>query len=353
MTASGEQLMTQTPEAKDANLSIIFQGPVFGKTGDPEKNRLTRNSLKSARRWFPHAELILSTWEQFGGDEYTSELDFDHLVLNRDPGSALRKDSPPTFHNVNRQIVGTLNGLRRASRPLAVKIRSEMEFRHAGILAYFGRYRHFDEKYRIFSERVCVSQRTTINPRRLYPLPHHVCDWFYFGLTSDLMNLFDIPLFPEPLYTQWYKTHPKPANDFDPPNFCRYMPEDYLWSEFLKKHKTIHHEYYSHIAPGIIEESERYIANNTVVLPAGQLGAVSQKYSGYAGHCLLKCYTFREWEGMYNQYAGGALPGGRDWELLQYRAAYYINRPFEAVKDFLRPYVLPVLRRLRVRQPRG
>ncbi len=331
----------------DSDLSIVFQGPVFGKKGDTEKKRLTRNSLLSARRWFPRAELILSTWDNYGADEYTGDLEFDHLVLNKDPGSGLRKDSPPTYHNVNRQIVSSLNGLKKASRRLAVKARSDMVFQHAGMLEYFGRFPAFDEQYRVFSERVCVSQRTTINPRRLFPMPYHVCDWFFFGLTTDLLDLFGIPLFPEPLYTRWYETHPKPANDFEPQNYCRYMAEDYIWSEFLKKHKSIRHEYYSHTSSEIINESERYLANNAIVLSSSQLGVISQKYQAWAAPHLLKCYTFREWEHLYNTYSGGSQRARVDWDLIHYRIAHPLYRIFEACLQPLKPVVRPLLRRLR------
>ena len=340
--------MPRPNQASDADLSIVFQGPILGRRGDPEAKRFTKTGLSSARNYFPRSELILSTWEEFGGEEFTEDLDFDELILNRDPGSCLRKDSPPTYHNVNRQIVSTSNGLRRASRPLAIKARSDVEFIHAKLLGFFGRYTLFDERYRVIEARACVSQRTTINPSRLFPLAYHVCDWFFFGLKSDLLDLFDIPLFPEPLYTRWYEHRPKPVNDFDPTNYCRYMPEDYLWSTFLKKHKNIAHEYYSHISSAIIGESERFLANNVVILPDAYLGIKSQKYSAYAAHHLLKCYTFREWERLYHLYSGGANPTARDWALMHNYVAHQLYRLMNPCIQVLKPVVKPVVVKLRI-----
>ena len=58
-------------DSKD--ISVVVQGAV-------NKNE-TPKCLKSIRKFLPNAEIILSTWE--GSD--TKNLDYDILVLNKDP----------------------------------------------------------------------------------------------------------------------------------------------------------------------------------------------------------------------------------------------------------------------------
>ena len=56
------------------DISIVVQGAV-----DPKN---TPKCLTSIRKYLPGAEIILSTWE---GTDCTG-LDYDVLVLNKDPG---------------------------------------------------------------------------------------------------------------------------------------------------------------------------------------------------------------------------------------------------------------------------
>jgi hypothetical protein len=309
--------------AASSGLSIIFQGPVLGRRTDPDALRFTRNGLASARRWYRGAQLILSTWEEFQGEEFLGGLDYDVLVVSKDPGSARRKDTPPTYHNANRQIVSTRAGLRVADASISVKVRSDAFFIHDRGINYVGKFDAYDERYRIVRDRICVSTRTSINPRRYVPMPYHICDWFFWGRTADLVGLFDVPPFPEPEYTRWYETRPKPEDEIDPGNLSRYMAEDYIWSSFLRKHAPVRHEYYCHCTPEIIEESERYIANNAVLLSDRQAGVLSQKYSSYAAPHLYKSYTHGEWCRMYHDFGGGPPHSAVDVPLMHHCVAYH------------------------------
>jgi hypothetical protein len=320
-------------------LSIVFQGPVFGKRGEPEYMRFTKIAVASARQYYPGAELILSTWEEYATREYLEDIDIDALVVSKDPGAFHRKDNPLTLNNVNRMIVSSVNGLGRAARRYAIKTRSDVRFLHGRGVLHFGRFREADRYYKVLDEKVCVSNRTTINPRRLYPLPYHICDWYFLGLRSDLIEIFNIELSPEPLYTRWFESRKKPANDFDPANYSRYMAEDYVWSTFLKKKRKINHEFYCDISPAAIEESERFIANNLIVLSNVALGIEALKYPGYCAPHLLKCYTWREWQKLYALHAGGRPVAGWDAELAINFSAHWLHRAVSPLFPLARPVV--------------
>jgi hypothetical protein len=74
------------------DISVIVQGAI-------DKD-LTKKSLESIRAFMPEAEIILSTWE----DSDLTSLDYDKLVLSKDPGFI----KVNLLGNTNRQIVGRL-----------------------------------------------------------------------------------------------------------------------------------------------------------------------------------------------------------------------------------------------------
>lgn len=298
----------------------------MGKIGDPEGLRMTRTGLESARRWYPRAELILSTWESFARSEYLQDLSFDRLVTAADPGSGKRQDDPPRLHNVNRIIRGTQAGLAVATGVKAMKVRTDIRFIHGNAIDLGRSFTRADKSYQVLRARVLVSQMTTLNPRRILRIPYHVCDWFFYGWKEDLVNIFDISPFEEPLFTRWYDCNPRPATDIDPKNFSRYMSEDYIWSTFLKKYRPISHEYYSQCDSCIIEESERYLVNNAIVYGNSALGIQSQKYPRRVASDLYRCYTHYEWRQLYHSYCGGEPPRGYDWEGVGNCVAFNLRR---------------------------
>src|SRR5690242_7841279 len=89
------------------DISFVIQGPVRAELAD---------NVGSIRALFPGAEIVLSTWQ---GKE--PDVEVDHVVVNQDPGATLWRDN----ENTSRQIVSTRNGLLSASRPYAVKMRSD------------------------------------------------------------------------------------------------------------------------------------------------------------------------------------------------------------------------------------
>jgi hypothetical protein len=110
------------------DLSVVVQGPVVAGQ--------TAQCLRSLRRFLPGCEIILSTWEGTRIEAELSDCPPDEVIYNADPGNTnweslrasggaiaecMRLDS-----NFNRQLVSTASGLKVASRPWALKFRSDM-----------------------------------------------------------------------------------------------------------------------------------------------------------------------------------------------------------------------------------
>jgi len=256
-------------------ISVVVQGPV--------DMNYTPRTLKSIRRVLPGATIILSTWE--GSD--TAGLDHDVLIENKDPGQAMLGGRPA---NYLRQIVSTLNGLKSAETKYAIKLRSDMGLKHAGFLKYFMEFNAVptDKNYKVLKERIAIF--TTHNPRRNFKNPFHVSDWFFFGSTEDLIDVFDIPLAASEKISS---------------------AEQYIWLSFLSKHKNLP-ENTTEPTPDNIELSEIYFANNCILLSSRRAGVISLKYPG-RGYTQIPAlsdagyYTFTEYEKMLNKYAGAKL----------------------------------------------
>lgn len=201
-----------------------MQGVVYPET--------TQKCLDKMRKVFPDAEIILSTWE---GTDVTG-LDYDIVVLNKDPGSTpLIKDYTGKGNNMCRMIVSTQNGIKKATRKYCLKYRTDLAIKDDTFLKHFGEYKERNEQWRILKERVLSHCGT-------HPLfrPFHPTDITGFGLTEDILNIWDIPL-PSEEDLNYFLNNPLPKY-FQVPFSGHIVPrigaESYVWSSFLKKHEN-------------------------------------------------------------------------------------------------------------------
>jgi len=309
-------------------MSVVVQGPIAGGPGAVDEERLTHRCLESVRRHLPGAEIILSTWE--GAD--VSGLSFDRLVLSADPGAwnwcRDGEQSPlgKKHNNVNRQIVSTLAGLRVASRPYAVKLRSDMLLLGAGFVSYFRKYEARSPVWRILRERVVASTMYARNPHRSLPHPFHPSDWFFFGRREDLLDLWDIPLAPEPETSRWFDTHPLPPHDHEPHFVYRYNIEQYVWLSFLRKHGEVRFRHRSDLADDAIAVSELTLANNLVFVEPEELQIQFVKYRLPRMPWAL-AYTHGEWLDLYRRHCDPRVPRRIDLEAWRRRTYHALLRP--------------------------
>ena len=137
--------------------------------------KYTIKCLKSIRKKLPRAEIVLSTWEETD----VSGLDYDVLVLNKDPGAYVFT-SDGKKQNQNRQILSTKNGIKKTSRKYVLKIRSDMKIMGTRFLSYFDKYNCFEDKYRIFEKRILISSYFT-RDSRVASWIYHPSDWCFSG----------------------------------------------------------------------------------------------------------------------------------------------------------------------------
>lgn len=286
--------MEKREEICSEEISVIVQGPVTFYTVD---------CCISIRKYLPHAEIILSTWKE----SEVGAIDYDKLVLNEDPGNftfilSEKMDNGSSLYpmNINRQIVSTLNGLKRATRRYSCKMRSDMVLTGTGFVSQF--ILHHADIVAPYSE-ILNHRMVTLpaaNPKRWLKYPFYLCDWFYFGLTSDLLSVWDQPLIDN------LNGPSENGNYFMSRNFSN---EQYIWLGFLKKIIDIKIGSGSELTPALLEASERSFANCCIFLTASEAGIKNLKIgaSGYGAEPYFSnagLYTIREWRKMYSQCGG-------------------------------------------------
>lgn len=213
------------------DISVVVQGAI-------DKN-LTPQCLKSIRKHLPGAEIILSTWD---GSDVTG-LDYDKLVLNKDPGAYPNTTDGKRNYNLNRYLVSTQSGIKKASKKYVLKMRSDMLLTGANFLRYFNKFKHRDARYSLFKHKVLTSSLYTIEGEKgikkerhkMHPTPYHISDWWHFGLADDIKLLFKCPIIKNfKKFAQYFK-EPKYELSWLNHRLWRFPPEQYLGIELAKK----------------------------------------------------------------------------------------------------------------------
>lgn len=258
----------------DKELSIIIQGaPYQGKNS-------TDDVIKSARDFFPNAEIILSTWLGVEISNKSKAL-LDRVILSQDPGDGTHEGKPL---NINRQLVSTLSGLKAATRKYAIKTRTDIKFTSSHICRLMGAMCAHDRVYEISKGKIIacdITTRTHLKPnwlqrashKSLTYMPFWVCDFFYAGLTEDLFLLFDIELYPEEFYTCYSKD--KPVGQL---HTFKYTPESYITYKFLSKYDDVDFQYSFDNNSDAIRFYESRLLDNLIIESCTSLGIDSIKY---------------------------------------------------------------------------
>lgn len=304
-----------------SEISVVVQGPVFTTLTTLAPEGITRQVLKAVRQHLPHATLILSTWK----DQPIEGLDADVILQLDDPGTTnfykANAQAENLYNNGNRLIFSTQAGLAQVKTKYTLKIRSDLLLFHSWFSSYFDQFQHVDAAWQVLTQRIigfpiyslkyeslqfntsCQHTRGT----KIQPRPFHVSDWAYFGLTVDLKKLFDCPLMDEPTTSRWFETRPKPSNDLWPDRLWRYSPEQYIVSSLAQRTLGITLEHASQDDADILQASERFIANNFIILDQYQWGLWSLKLQVYQDQLppeLLKgLYSHQVWYQDYQQYS--------------------------------------------------
>ena len=275
------------------NISVVVQGAV--------DLTLTPICLKSIRKYLPNAEIVLSTWK---GSEIDG-LDYDKIVLNDDPGTI--EMGKTEKNNIKRQILSTLNGIKKTTGSYVLKIRSDMCLSSSSFLNFFNIYNDYNKEWKFVDKRILVSSIATRDPRE-WECSYSLSDWIYFGSKDDLLKVWDIP-FPSEEEENWFNYHLRDIKTIYkyPSLICRYNPEQFILVNFAKKFinkVSINHMFDNN--ENAIKETLNIISNNFVVLSPNKYGFKFLKKTR-KGADRWHILTFNTWKKLYNNYSNGNL----------------------------------------------
>ncbi len=290
------------------DISVIVQGAVNKKE--------TPKCLKSIRKYLPGAEIILSTWEETD----VSGLDYDILVLNKDPGNTLiyEINGRKVFNNINRQLLSTKEGLKKSTRKYSLKFRSDLILTGDKFLDYFDKFQDRSPNYNLFERKMLTSclfarfdfDRNLSDTAIKVKMPFHPSDWWFFGLTDDVKKYFlDTPLVEEPYFTQYFA---REENRNKPTPYGRagikFASEQYYcYSCFARNFSDIYMEDAADYSEELMDKSRECIINNFIILEFPQSGIYMNKYyyskhESNLGEPYLTLYNFHRYELEYKKF---------------------------------------------------
>jgi len=276
-------------------ISVVIQGAIGAEIAA---------CIRSVRKHLPKSEIILSTWE---GSCLPSELSVDLCIFNPDPGARPAVKGGKLLNNTNRQLVSTLSGLLRASRPYTLKLRTDFEIHHPGFIKNYTTTDARVAEYAIFKQKIVIPHYAT-----RFPTPNtasyafHPSDLSLFGLTEDLIKHFNAPLLDEADWDWALKYEAEITKDHNNPLFLpRLAPEQHFFLHCLKAHgHPIELRHYYDTSGDIAEQSRRYLVNNFVVVGINDYGistgksalayAITKDINNCYSHSLYRA-EYRKW----------------------------------------------------------
>lgn len=294
-----------------SDVSVVVQGPVQTFSDRPQEPNITHKCLDSIRQHLPGAQIILSTWPE----QDLTGLDYDTLVISDDPGSNSRnytlKGEAQKYNN-NRQIVSSREGLKRVTTKYAMKLRSDNFLTGNGFVALQKQYKKRSSEHAFFEERVVVSDVFTRKYAKGYPVAFHISDFFYFGLTEDVLALWNFPLFEDFMPSLNVAIHP----GF--PDFVTDCTQALFIAALQQFNPDIQLDSLLDNNKEKLVLSEKIIANNLIVAPLEMINlGLCQKFlgqarvsrtSGQAAHL-----QFFEWQELVKKYCDPQLKIENYW----------------------------------------
>ena len=249
------------------DISVVIQGPIDWSMDERYFMPTTHALCSNIRNFMPGAEIILSTWD---GQRHDG-LDIDKVVGREDPGA---QGAWPSFvpTNVNRQIIGTVAGLKASSRPYCLKCRSDMVLEGISFLdTYSALPQIHPDRRQIFDRPIVSNNLSSRNTSEIlnripgHPLLFHPSDHIHFGLRKDLLSLWDIPLqSDEDGFFFLDRAQPNPWRYHE---LSRLTPEQFILTSAIAKKIPINFLHFAHSSPEMNELSQYYMSTHFAFVP--------------------------------------------------------------------------------------
>jgi len=240
-------------------ITVVLQGPTCRGNGDAETD-LGLKAIQSIRTYLPNAEIIVSTWQADSVEGFGECV----VIRSQDPGGM--PDINGLTNNINRQLVSTLAGVKRASRPYVLKLRAD-HYLIGNRVATIATYPEQQlTEYRLFTRPITMSN-LYIRKATKYPFLFHLSDIVQFGTKEDMLLLWDGDIFKrEEVFLPPNRKNSSWGNFAGPTNLM-HVPEQSLMLRLLRKNGLfIHQPYLSYTTKANLVLWERILVTNFCVL---------------------------------------------------------------------------------------
>ena len=158
------------------DITFAMGGPIIPETVE---------AIKQIKKLFPKSPVILSTWK----NQDLSGINVDKIIENDDPGQI---GSHPNIHfkNHNRMVLSTYKCLKNIKTKYVVRIRTDSTIHNENFLKLYKKIITDN----LANPTVFKQPILTIWQNDLFIYPYHIADFFQFGLTKDIYDLWNIPL---------------------------------------------------------------------------------------------------------------------------------------------------------------
>ncbi len=239
------------------DISVVIQGPLY-------RNLAPAGGVffcvQSIQKHLPEAEIIISSWEQ----EDVSGLENFRVVQSPMPPTLINPVG--NDDNINRQIVSTVEGLKLATRPYALKIRSDLSLSDNSIASIRAYADYVPKERRYFKLPLTLTNVFTRDPTRM-PFLFHFSDIIQFGLREDMLAFWDGPAV---TYEEAFRVGNPSLNPFGKyaDSFGRHgAAEQHLPLRWMRKHGyNIQLVHACEVSTELLDLSERILIENFTVL---------------------------------------------------------------------------------------
>ncbi len=232
----------------------------------------------------------------------------DRCVISSDPGSLkpTLKINTAERNNINRQLVSSLAGIKSATRPYILKVRSDCLIQGSGFVNLYNNVcKATGEQNRI----VCPSFFTR-HQQGLSCYLFHVSDWFSFGDAESINRLWSANLMSE-VDSSYYDDKPhKLGATYAAKRFrARYTPEQHITCQYAKNLGYRTPEYLDHLNDELVDQHKKFAARHFIIAEPDMLGIVLPKYNHLSRslYMLSDCMSFYDWNQIFRRETGVEL----------------------------------------------
>jgi hypothetical protein len=182
-----------------------------------------------------------------------------------------------------------------------LKIRTDFILTGNSFLHFFRQFPQTDEQYRIFKNKIinlCYFARNPREEKIVYLF--HPSDIALFGLTQDVLNVYDVPFMPKEEEFYW---------EYKDEKFNRYLPEQYIFVNcLLKNGHKIDFRHQRDDRKKNLELTERYFASNFVFINFKQFNLLPpNKMIDFSLNDYRSCITHGDWKRLYKYYVDDSV----------------------------------------------